>query len=767
MQQKIDAAYYTADKSTQNRLAAYEQNCLQSLNATQKAIEQYGTEEFADITARLSALRAEFEERRRRVDAYRAEQYSAAKAHNDRIGEALKSEPLTEMEKKTALRQKSVERFIGLNLLSKLGIGLLLIGIVLLGRFAYTHMSDVLKGVLIYALGAVLIGGGELFRKKEKTVFSTALISGGVAVLYAATATSLFAFHLFDEQAAFLVCIAVTAIAIAISHQIKSWIVCAFATVGGYLPLVAAFMITFDATAAAAASKRYLPAAVLYFTLLSCVVYIMTDRKKWYAAQFIGYGFQMVAVGGVISCAEALHKLPDYADARALAVGFSVISYLIYLMMPAAKIFRKQALETCDLALLALNTVSGAVSVCVTLYHLFGTGTAGNRAVGFAFVVFTAVYALLAVFSDKQKSTSSPAAGALLYIGTLIFSMLIVPYLFGWKYAALAWAAQGALLAVVSIEKKIRVSEYAGLGCMALAFVPYLAEDIGYSPTSDYPPLSIITLCIILVSFWAYTVKGLSSEKKRLNYFAVFEILTALGTFGYACYLYNALMASPKILYKSEFSDIGFYLVFALIIAVCLRCGILKNKISLAVSDVAAVILAVATVVRLDGMCFMYDADRYFKDVSAGIGSLVINYILLFVVNITVILLFSKAVSHILNALNGGAWIYTVSVAALVLAMITAVLTEQYLLDFNSVIISGIYIVAACVLLVIGFKKNFSVVRLTGLIMILAAFAKLLFVDAAGKIESGWRIASYFIYGAMLIGISYIYQRFSKKIENQ
>lgn len=61
---------------------------------------------------------------------------------------------------------------------------------------------------------------GEIFYKK-KNVFSTALISGGVSVLYAATASGYFAFDIFSARLTFVICIIVTAVAILLSMQTK------------------------------------------------------------------------------------------------------------------------------------------------------------------------------------------------------------------------------------------------------------------------------------------------------------------------------------------------------------------------------------------------------------------------------------------------------------------------------------------------------------------------------------------------------------------
>ena len=90
-------------------------------------------------------------------------------------------------------------------MLSKAGILLFIIGIILVGRYAYLHMSDLIKWLLIYILGGVRVAIGEKCFKKEKNVFSTALISGGVSVLYAATSSGYFAFDIFSARLTFVI----------------------------------------------------------------------------------------------------------------------------------------------------------------------------------------------------------------------------------------------------------------------------------------------------------------------------------------------------------------------------------------------------------------------------------------------------------------------------------------------------------------------------------------------------------------------------------
>ncbi|MFR5876847.1 MAG: DUF2339 domain-containing protein [Eubacterium sp.] len=764
-QKKIDAVYYYDADGVGSRLAEYERGCRKSIHETIKVIEGYGSTQYDDIMAKLRALNNELDCRHNQVEQFKTQQVNSAVNTNNSIGESLKNEPLSENEKRTALKQKSLESFIGLNVLSKAGILLFLVGIIMLGRYAYVHMSDVFRGGLIYALGAVLIAVGELFHKKEKTVFSTALISGGVSVLYAAAATCYFAFSLYSVKTAFVICIAVTACAIALSQQLKSQVVCAFAAVGGYLPVVAVFMIGFGK---AASDITFLPVASVYFCMLAVIIFAMTYNKKWYAAQYIGYALHLIAIGGVAGCAWMLSDLAGYGYTLPLAAGFAIASFIIYLLMPSVKIIKRKELGSGDLALLGVNTVSGAISVSITVHNCFAEQSTGDRAVGFVFLIFAIIYALLMTCSVRQKSSASKVSGIITSIGALIFSMLVIPFVFGIEYAPVAWAAEGAILAVISIERNIRTSEFAGLACMLLS-VLYVFFGTEYIGTSSYSVLSIITLCVIIVSFWGYTVCGILSGRSSGRVKAVYivsELFSAAGTFGYLCYLYQCAVHGPVVHLYSDFTDYALGVLFALAVAAAIRYGILKNNVSVLFSNIIGLVLPITVFIAVDLITNYNRITGYYGFEVKSKGFEIFNLMLLVIINIAVGLFFAKSLSSLLSKIQAPMWIYTAAISVISLMLITASVMNQFDVAFSSVIISALYIAAACVLLFIGFKKRYTVVRSGGLVLILCAFAKLCFVDTM-QLDSAWKIASYFAFGALLIVISYFYQRFSKKLERE
>ena len=96
--------------------------------------------------------------------------------------------------------------------------------------------------------------------------------------------------------------------------------------------------------------------------------------------------------------------------------------------------------------------------------------------------------------------------------------------------------------------------------------------------------------------------------------------------------------------------------------------------------------------------------------------------------------------------------------------MITAILTNQLEVPFFEVGLSLFYIVAAFLLIAFGFKWRYRLSRYWGLGLTILAVAKLFLLDLSQVTAIHYRLLSYFAFGVILLGISYLYQLFSKKL---
>jgi len=91
-------------------------------------------------------------------------------------------------------------------------------------------------------------------------------------------------------------------------------------------------------------------------------------------------------------------------------------------------------------------------------------------------------------------------------------------------------------------------------------------------------------------------------------------------------------------------------------------------------------------------------------------------------------------------------------------------LIAHFNLNFSSAVISIIYALTALAWIIFGFVRRFVFIRRFGLALAIFAVIKLFLLDLSG-LAQGYRIVSYFALGISLIGISFVYQYFSKRLE--
>lgn len=760
-QKELDHIYYTENSALENRLEKYRKNCKANVELMRKKLEGVSDSEYNDLRSRLNMLDAEIDQKLMELKTKLDTESSAMIDANNQAGAQLRNEGLTEREKKVSARQKNIESFIGLNILSKAGILLFIIGIIALGRFAYINLPTMFKGLLIYALGGVLLGVGGLFHKKEKNVLSTTLISGGVAVLYAATVTSYFVLDLFSVKIAFLVCVIITALAILLSVQLKNQVVSAFAAVGGYLPLVAVYMIGFGS---AAADKTFLPVSAVYFFMLSVVVFVMTCSKRWYVSQYIGYGLHLLAIVGISRCAWVLRDSAGYGYALPLAAGFAIVSFVVYMLLPSVRLIKFKEVTTSHTVLMGLNTISGMVSIGVTLNNCFASDETGSRAVGIVFLVLAVLYVLLIKMSGRiELDYKVKAMRSVLYSGLLALTLFASPLIFGWSFIGIAWTIEGAMIAVIANSKQQRVFELVGFISMLLS-VPVFAVTAIISGFSAYDPIVIITLTVMFAGFWSYLVFAVQKSKSVV--YTVLEVIMSVVSVPYLCYVYKFILALPFVKYYSGFTDIAIFALVLALVSSVMHAKLLKNKISDIVSLVMRCIMALTVLSFADIVMPYQEITLYYGAIASVKSIMIINIVLLAVVNILSVVLLSLSLVDLMKTYAMPSWVYTAVTSVSALALITAVLMGQFNIAFSNVLISALYIAAAVVLLFIGFRKRYTIVRTGGLVLVLTAFAKLCFVDTHA-LNTGWKIGAYFAFGAVLIIISFFYQRFNKKLEQE
>lgn len=172
--------------------------------------------------------------------------------------------------KKKEAARTDVEKFIGENLISKIGILVLIIGVGIGVKFAIDNgwISPLMRVALGYIVGLVLIGFAAKLKAKYHN-FSAVLLSGGIAILYFVTYFAYAYYSLIGQPLAFGVMVLLTIATVAAALIYERQVIAHIGLVGAYgVPfllsnnsgnylLLFAYMAIINAGILAVSLKRY------------------------------------------------------------------------------------------------------------------------------------------------------------------------------------------------------------------------------------------------------------------------------------------------------------------------------------------------------------------------------------------------------------------------------------------------------------------------------------------------------------------------------
>ncbi len=235
------------------------------------------------------------------------------------------------------------EKFIGENLISKLGILILLIGVVIGGKYAFDHqlISPAMRILIGTILGFSLLGVSFKLREQYEN-FSAILASGSVAILYFMTFFAYHLYHLIPMPIAFGLMTATTAGAVALAWSYNREII---ALIG----LVAAYVIPFILKDGSNDSPWTL---FSYIAMINIGVLIISIKKYWR----ILFVSAFVATWLIIGSIYRLGEWPSNADTTKMLL-FQAITFLtFYATFLAYKVRRCLFFQHFDILFLLSNS---------------------------------------------------------------------------------------------------------------------------------------------------------------------------------------------------------------------------------------------------------------------------------------------------------------------------------------------------------------------------------------------------------------------------
>ena len=686
------------------------------------------------------------------------------------------------------------EKFIGENLINKIGIAITVIGVAIGAKYSIEHelISPLTRIILGYLIGIGLLGFGIKLKSNYQN-FSAVLVSGAIAILYFITYAAYSFYNLFPQGIAFLLMVAFTCFTVVASFKYNKQVIAHIGLVGAY---AVPFLLS------EGSGKVFI--LFTYITIINIGILIIALKKYWkplYYSSFLSTW--------IIFSAWYFSKY-ETNQHFSLAFAFLLIFFVIfYVMIIAYKLIHKDKFSAHDILLILANAfIFYGLGYALLIEHksynqLLGLFTLGNAVIHF--FVATVIY--------KQKLFDRN----LLYLVAglvIVFITIAIPIQLDGNWVTLLWAGEAALLFWIGRTKQVQVYENLSYPLMYLAFFSiiqdWLKVQIDYSQEKsgirNIPVFNINFLnTLLFAAFFAfinyinnrYITKpsGRAKAMQEIISFAIPTILLVTLYFlfrneiaGYWDQLYadssiqikeNAdrfdnLRYNPDYLQFKNIWIVNYTMLFLALLSF-INIGYLKIR-NLGLINIFLNFLLVA-VFLMEGITILQVLkDSYFnqsmaKYYTASSGHLVIRYIsysllflLLFVQYRYIRQAFLKPINIILQVV-----IDLVLFASIIWIASTEMITWMDYLKYsasNKLALSILWGVCSLFIIIYGIWKMKKHLRIGAIVLFAVTLIKLFFYDIShlGTISKTIVFVSL---GILLLIISFLYNKYKHLIGDE
>jgi len=351
------------------------------------------------------------------------------------------SEPIIEFntpkkpERKTFMeRNPDLEKFIGENLVNKIGIAILVLAIGFFVKYAIDNnwIGPLGRVSIGFILGGILIAIAHRLRK-EFHAFSSVLTGGGLAVFYFTITLAYSQFHLFSQGLSFILLILVTCFAVLLALLYDREELGVIALIGG---LASPFLVT--------GHEANYSGLFLYLVILNAGLLVIAYNKLWRVLNASAFILTLL----VFSWLSALVPIQTY---HSLFLYSTVLYLLFFGINIAFNIRENRKFIGFDFSIILINT---AIYFSAGLYFLNALHLENFK--GF-FTICLAVFNLgFSFFLFRNRKVDLNILYLLIGI-TLTFVSLTAPLQLHGHYITLFWSAESVLLYWLYLKSEINL----------------------------------------------------------------------------------------------------------------------------------------------------------------------------------------------------------------------------------------------------------------------------------------------------------------------
>ncbi len=372
-------------------------------------------------------------------------------------GDSSIASPRVNLQSQTVLDpiKSNLEKFIGENLISKIGIVILVIGVAIGAKYSIEHhlVSPLTRVIIGYMIGiSVLIVGMKLKLRYE--TYSAVLVSGAMAILYFMTFAAYSFYGLIPQLAAFGMMLVFTAFTVVAAIQYNQQVIAHIGLVGAY---AVPFLLS-DGSGK----------VVILFTYMSIInigILIIAFKKYWKSLYFSAFGLSWLMFSSwVFSGYQSEHH---FGIAFTFLFIFFAIFYMVFL---AFKIIKKEIFDIVDIVMLLFNSF-----IFYGLGYYLLDDALLNIYLGLFTLANACIHCLIGYFIYQQKQADKQ----LFYLVTglvLVFITITIPVQLDGNWVTLLWIFEAAFLFWIGKNKAVEIYEKLSYPIIIMAFLS-LVQD--------------------------------------------------------------------------------------------------------------------------------------------------------------------------------------------------------------------------------------------------------------------------------------------------
>lgn len=385
------------------------------------------------------------------------------------ISEQKKTLPFDTREKETLARptfsrpkantnQKAsnLEKFIGENLINKIGIVITIIGVGIGAKYSIDHqlISPLMRILLGYLVGIGLLATGLKLKEKYEN-YSAVLVSGAMAIMYFITYFANSFYDLIPQVPSFLLMVVFTIATVYAALKYNKQVIAHIGLIGAY---AVPFLL----------SKESGNAAILfsYMAIINIGILLISFRKDWKLLYYASFLLSWIIY---LSWLNLSYRYEEHFGLGLLfATMFFVIFYITFL---AYNLRGKANFDAEDRLLLLANSFTYfGIGYYILSNPEIATNFSGAFALGNAIV-----HLIVALLIYKQNL---PDRNLFYFTSGLVivFITIAIPVQFDGKWVTVLWASEAALLFWIGRTKGEATYEKLSYPLMVIASLSLLTD---------------------------------------------------------------------------------------------------------------------------------------------------------------------------------------------------------------------------------------------------------------------------------------------------